>query len=93
MTDNQIIVFVFLPTMIGVALINRFFFLKGGCIIKMNGWIPRIVGRRKEDSKWASIIGNTGWVGILIMYLYFGITYLQQESSKIQESINNLQNK
>ena len=81
MTDNQIIVFVFLPIIFGVSLIN------------MNDWIPRIVGRRKEDSKWASIIDGVRWVGILIMFLYFGITYLQQESYKIQESINNLQNK
>jgi hypothetical protein len=51
MTDNQIIVFVFLPTIFGISLINYLFFLKGGRIINMNGWIPKIVGRRKENSK------------------------------------------
>ncbi|MBL8496905.1 hypothetical protein ABF87_11015 [Nitrosomonas sp. JL21] len=82
MTDNEIITFVILPIGVGIGLINRFFFLKGGCIIKMDGWIPRIAGRRKENSKWAGIIGDAVQGGILIMFLYFGITYLQQEYNK-----------
>lgn len=82
MTDNEIITFVILPIGVGMILINRFFFLKGGRIIKIDGWIPRIVGRRKEDSKWADIINSAMRAGIIIMILYFSIKYLHQEYNK-----------
>ena len=41
-----------------VAYIDKFFFMKDGIILSMDGIFPKKIGNRVEDSKWARILSN-----------------------------------
>ncbi len=73
-----------------IAYMNKFFFMKGGMIFKMNGIFPQKIGNREEDSKWALRISHLTIIMILIFVIYTFTLYLQQESDKIQQQIGNL---
>ncbi len=57
----------------------------------MNGFLPRKIGVREEDSKWASLVRNLGLTAILISALDLFVRFIQQEADKIQQQIENLQ--
>lgn len=57
----------------------------------MNGFLPRKIGVREEDSKWASLVRNLGFTAILISALDLFVRFIQQEADKIQQQIENLQ--
>ena len=68
-----------------VAYIDKFFFMKDGIILSMDGIFPKKIGNRVEDSKWARILSNISSAADMF------IKFLQQEADKIQQQIGNLQ--
>lgn len=90
MFDNLLIsyflyIFIFL-----CILIYKFFLKKGGIILKIDGILPRRIGIRKEDSKWASLVSTIGVIAILICFLDLFVRFIHQEADKIQQQIGNL---
>lgn len=83
--NNLVIIFAAILT-----LVTRLFFMKNGFILKKKGFLLKILGKRKEDSKWAKHLRIT--IGIVVVFYVIDIfvQFLQQESERLQQSIGSL---
>lgn len=83
--NNLIIIFAVI-----VVLIDKFFFMRNGMLLKINEGFPKILGKRKEDSKWANHLGNAASLAAVIYIIDMFIKFLQHEGDKIQQQLGNL---
>lgn len=74
-----------------IAYIDKYFFMKDGIILSMDGIFPKKIGNRTEDSKWARILSIISSSAAIILAIDMFIKFLQQEADKIQQQIGNLQ--
>lgn len=72
------------------VLLYRLFFKKNGLIFEIKKGIPKILGRRKEDSKWADYLSNIGSWSTVIYVIDMFVKFLQQEASGLQQQLGNL---
>ena len=89
MLDLWIFIVLFIATIL-ISFINKFFFMKGGIILRMNGIFPKKIGNREEHSKFAFYISYLTTIMKLVCIVYMFAIYLQQESNEIQQQIGNL---
>lgn len=82
--------YIFMIFVVISSYINKFFFLRDGIILKIEGFLIEKIGNRAEDSKWGKIHNNLNVIGILIFLIDLFIHYLHQEADKIQQQIRNL---
>ena len=83
--NNLVIIFAVI-----VVLIERIFFMRNGILLKKNEGFPKILGKRKEDSKWANHLGNAASLAAVIYVIDLFIKFLQHEGDKIQQQLGNL---
>jgi len=83
MFDTWVSITIFITTII-VSYINKFFFLKNGYIFDVKKFIPRIIGRRKIESKWAARISVVTITLTLIWLIDMYVKFIQQQAAKIQ---------
>ncbi len=72
------------------VLLYRLFFMKNALIIEIKNGMPKILGRRKEDSKWADYLSNIGSWSTVIYVIDMFVKFLQQEADELQQHLGNL---
>jgi hypothetical protein len=82
---NLLIVFAAILT-----LITRLFFMKNGFILEMKGSLPKILGRRKEDSKWARHLRIAIGAAVVFYVIDMFILFLQHEAEGLQQQIGGM---
>jgi len=82
--------YVFIIFVVISSYINKFFFLKDGIILKIEGFLIKKIGNRTEDSKWGKIYNDFSLVGVIIFLIDLFIHFLHQQADKIQQQIGNL---
>lgn len=61
------------------ALISRLFLMKDGYILGLKDNVPRVIGRRYEDSKWNKYFIAFISVGLIFIVVAFFILFLKSE--------------
>lgn len=67
------------------ALISRLFFMKDGYILVIKNVLPRIIGRRKENSKWEKYFSAFEGIGIALCVIALFILFFEGETVRLKE--------
>lgn len=64
-------------------MIYKFFLRKGSVMLKINGFLPKKIGNREKESKWAPLISNVTLIATIMAIIDMWIKFIQQEAEKI----------
>ena len=67
------------------ALISRLFFMKDGFILVIKNVLPRIIGRRKENSKWEQYFRVFESIGIALRVITLFILLFDSETVRLRQ--------
>ncbi len=78
---NNVLLFIAITS----VLLYRLFFMKNALLVEIKKGVPKILGRRKEDSKYADYLRHTvGWSTVIYIIDMF-VKFYQQEADKLQQ--------
>lgn len=72
------------------ALISRLFLMKDGFILEIKNVLPRIIGRRKENSKWEKYFRVFEGIGIVLCVIALFILFFESETVRLRQQFGNM---
>ena len=77
--------FLFYLLIIILAVIYKYFLKKGGVVLKIDGIIPKKVGIREKESRWAPLVSKVGVLALIFFLFDLWTRFVQQEAAKIPQ--------